>query len=164
MNQFRTLLLREWMQHRRGWQVLMAVPLVVLALVAVFGTLHVQVEDLDVGPDAPGPLPMALAAVAGVGMLSLGLAWAASMLQSPGLARRDVQDRSIEFWLSLPTSHSSIASTVRQLGRAGCLSITRNSPISTARCATRNVSNTRYAESSSTSASARWPSNIRSTP
>ena len=36
-----------------------------------------------------------------------------SLFQTPGLARRDRQDRSIEFWLSLPTSHTaSVAAPV----------------------------------------------------
>jgi hypothetical protein len=37
----------------------------------------------------------------------------ALLFQAPGLARRDRQDRSIEFWLSLPISHSaSVAAPV----------------------------------------------------
>jgi hypothetical protein len=46
-------------------------------------------------------------AITGTAVLTFLIAWATSMIQAPGLARRDQQDRSIEFWLSLPTGHAS---------------------------------------------------------
>ena len=66
--------------------------------------------------------------------------------------------------VSLPTSHSSIASTARHVAFGRGVGAILSRPASIARCATRSVSKTRYGESSSTSASTRWPSNIRSTP
>jgi len=104
MKRFKTLLQREWMQHQRGWLVLMALPIVVITVAGLFGEVHADFGEVErAGP--PGALMVALATVCSIGALSLTLAWLASLLQSPGLARRDVQDRSIEFWLSLPTSH-----------------------------------------------------------
>ena len=105
MKTFKTLLLREWMQHQRGWLILIALPILIFALAGTFGQMHFDMDE-DAVRDAPGPLVVALGTIGGVAIMSLGLAWLASMLQSPGLARRDVQDRSLEFWLSLPTSHT----------------------------------------------------------
>lgn len=105
MQRFKTLLLREWMQHQRGWWVLMALPFLFVVAAGLFG--HVQLDLNDQGRvDVPPPLAVALAAWVGLGAVTMLLAWLASMLQSPGLARRDVQDRSIEFWLSLPIGHA----------------------------------------------------------
>jgi hypothetical protein len=102
-SRFNTLLLREWMQHHRGWLALMLAPPLILLLVVPFGTV-------EFGPGELGPLPavgMMLAAMFGVPALVLGITAIALLFQTPGLARRDRQDRSIEFWLSLPTSHSA---------------------------------------------------------
>lgn len=104
MQRFKTLMLREWMQHRTGWLVVLGLPLLVFLALLAFGNLHVEMDDADMtGPQ--GPLVMALGSMGGLAMLTLLLAWGSSLIQSPGLARRDQQDRSIEFWLSLPVSH-----------------------------------------------------------
>lgn len=97
-SRMRALMLREWMQHHRGWfAVMLALPLIV-ALLLPFGGVEVG------GHNEPallaGAVLMASAAVV------CGLSWVVMLLQLPGLARRDQQDRSIEFWLSLPASHS----------------------------------------------------------
>jgi hypothetical protein len=65
---------------------------------------------------------------------------------------------------SWPVSHSSMERTARHLARDRCFSTMRSRPASTARWATRSVSNTRYGESSRMSARTRCPSNMRSTP
>ena len=102
---FNTLLLREWMQHKRGWLItLLLPPTVFLALLTI--------GSADGHPDA-SPLGIALLFV----MISSGavfvIAWLSAMFQLPGLVRRDHQDRSIEFWLSLPAGHSeSIGATL----------------------------------------------------
>jgi ABC-2 type transport system permease protein len=109
MTRFKTLLLREWMQHRFGWLVLMGLPFVLFAAVGLFGQAHVEFDD----GEEPLALTVAGGVVLGVMLTTLALAWGASLLQTPGLARRDVQDRSIEFWLSLPAGHAqSIAATL----------------------------------------------------
>lgn len=99
MTLFNTLLLREWLQYKRAWICLVLIPiLVLLALVPVS-----QVEGIDV----PSPEPVALIS----GLLTMGLvlilALSVSGYQLMGLARRDQQDRSIEFWASLPGSHAA---------------------------------------------------------
>jgi hypothetical protein len=108
-SRFNTLLLREWMQHHRGWLALMLAPPLILLLIVPFGTV-------EFGPGEFGPLPavsMMLATMFAVPAVVLGITAIALLFQTPGLARRDRQDRSIEFWLSLPTSHpASIAATL----------------------------------------------------
>lgn len=101
MNTLKMLALREWMQHGRAWLWLAAVPLALLVVAALFGHL----ETNDVGRDVitPAVIFYVSGGVGVVGMCALALLVAA--LQAPGLARRDVQDRSIEFWLSLPVDH-----------------------------------------------------------
>ena len=105
MTRLRTLMLREWMQHRRAWfAVMLALPLIV-ALLLPFGS--VQVDSSATPPLLAGAVMLASAAV------TCGLSWSVMLLQLPGLARRDQQDRSIEFWLSLPASHTeSVAATL----------------------------------------------------
>lgn len=103
---FMTLMQREWMQHHRGWLILMLVLPLLMLLALPFG-------DINIG-DKPPPLTV-LAGMAMVGgMFAVwGLSWMAAMFQLPGLARRDSQDRSIEFWLSLPATHAeSIGATL----------------------------------------------------
>ena len=99
MSRFQSLLQREWMQHHRGWLVQMLAPPLLILLLGLM-THTVQVE-----PNTPLPMFVALTGV--VSLLVLGITWATVFIQAPGLARRDVQDRSIEFWRSLPTGHAA---------------------------------------------------------
>lgn len=102
MNVFQTLLLREWMQHRKGWLALGLIPVVLMTLATVFGTV-----DADVGkPDEMSGAGLLMLVSFGTAMILLVLATAATGFQASGLARRDQQDRSIEFWLSLPVSQT----------------------------------------------------------
>jgi ABC-2 type transport system permease protein len=103
MERFKTLMLREWMQHRLGWIIAVAAPTLLLLALAVFGLAQVQLDD---GDQIPPPLAVTLVTIGGVAAATLGVAWMAVLLQAPGLARRDTQDRSIEFWLSLPVGHA----------------------------------------------------------
>jgi len=113
MQRFKTLLWREWMQHRIGWLAMMTVPFVLLLLAVSFGNLHVNLADADVNirvagqrlPLNEGLLPLGISVFGGTAFLTVLLVWMGNMIQAPGLARRDQQDRSIEFWLSLPASH-----------------------------------------------------------
>jgi len=102
---FLTLLQREWMQHHFGWLLVMLVPPALVLLILPFGSMDV--------PDRVPTSVVAAIALAGTSVTVFGLSWAVSMFQLPGLARRDSQDRSIEFWLSLPGSHTeSIGATL----------------------------------------------------
>jgi hypothetical protein len=93
---FKTLMLREWMQHQRGWLILVGTPFVAMLLALVFGGVHLSADE--------GPTNVAVVLAAGY-TVSIGLmAWIAVGFQAAGLARRDQQDRSIEFWRSLPVA------------------------------------------------------------
>lgn len=102
MNTFKTLLLREWMQHRVGWLALAALPVVgVLLLAMPFGQVTL------------GNTPSQLVALMTLGIFAIGTgaqAWLVVALQASGLARRDAQDRSIEFWRALPTGDAQALS------------------------------------------------------
>ena len=110
MNQFITLMRREWMQHRIGWLLVMLTPTVLLlALGLVDGGIQVDVnsDKVDLPPFAHAPAlvqtGLLVTAVTGV---TLALALLSLGFQAPGLAWRDQQDRSIEFWNSLPVGHA----------------------------------------------------------
>jgi ABC-2 type transport system permease protein len=106
---FSTLLLREWLQHKTGWIVVACAPVLIAGLVVLVGQVNINIEGRDTMVELSAVPGLVLAAVAiiGIGVLTFVLAWASSLLQTPGLARRDQQDRSIEFWLSLPVGHPS---------------------------------------------------------
>ena len=78
MQRFNTLLLREWMQHRTGWLVLMTVPFVLALLGAIFGDVklrlgapdvHVQMGGMPI-QISEGALPMAVFALGGTALLT----------------------------------------------------------------------------------------------
>ena len=100
-----TLLQREWMQHKRGWLIAAFAPPLLFLGMLPFGhvtglpTEHPELVSL-------GILMLSACVVFGICLL-------VALFQLPGLARRDAQDRSIEFWLSLPGRPSeSVAATV----------------------------------------------------
>jgi hypothetical protein len=99
LTRFKTLMLREWMQNRWTWAVVVLLLPVLVLVTLPFGTV-------DFDKAQPPPKMIAGIAIA-LGMLSSAmLAWAAVLFMATNLARRDVQDRSIEFWLSLPSTHT----------------------------------------------------------
>lgn len=100
-----TLLQREWMQHKLGWLITaFAPPLIFLAMLPF--------SHMDGEPNLPTEL-IALVVLVGSGCVVYSICLLVALFQLPGLARRDAQDRSIEFWLSLPSRPSeSVASTV----------------------------------------------------
>ena len=110
MTPFLTLIRREWMQHRLGWLVLMVAPsLLLLLLSLVDGGLTIQIDDSAMHLPKMGQTPALLqtallsTVVAGI---TFGVALLAMAIQLPGLARRDQQDGSAEFWTSLPIGHA----------------------------------------------------------
>lgn len=109
-NHIPTLLLREWMQHKRGWLIAaFAPPLLFLAMLP-FG----QIQGMPT--EHPELVALAIVVISTCAIFAICLL--VGLFQLPGLARRDTQDRSIEFWLSLPGRPSeSVASTV--LAHAG---------------------------------------------
>ena len=106
MQTFQTLLKREWMQHRLGWLLLGGVPFAIMVPLMSFGSI-------EFGDGAPPPGMAALIVAMGYIFFLLVLAGGAVAIQAPGLARRDWQDRSVEFWLSLPVGHTqAVGATV----------------------------------------------------
>ena len=104
-NKLLPLMRREWLQHRFGWLLLAVLPLL-LALVLT------SIGQVDLGEDAVAHMGDALPAIVAMGSIAgmtalLCVVYAiSSLIIVSGLARRDHGDRSVEFWLSLPTSHT----------------------------------------------------------
>jgi hypothetical protein len=105
MKVFKTLLLREWMQHRMGWLLLALLPPAIVLPLSMFGQIQVSGQE-------PVNL-VAMVTMGGFTLFMAGLAWVTAGFQAPGLARRDTQDRSIEFWRALPAGdRTSVAATL----------------------------------------------------
>lgn len=99
MQTFQTLLLREWMQHGRRWWLIALIPLGISLLALQFGQVQLGEDDHVVAT---------LLLTAGVyAAVMAGVGWLVAYIQSGGMARRDWQDRSIEFWRSLPVPDSA---------------------------------------------------------
>jgi hypothetical protein len=107
MKTFKTLLLREWMQHRFGWALLVLVPVVLaLATLALAPNVNVQFEDDSVPMGDMFAAFLAVIAMSSTTAILFMILAGTSLFLVAGLARRDHGDRSYEFWLSLPTSHT----------------------------------------------------------
>jgi ABC-2 type transport system permease protein len=105
MNNLRPLMQREWLQHRNGWALLLLVPLGLALVLTAVGEVQLDGDTVaKVGSALPAML--ALGAIVASTALLFFIAWIGSLIIVSGLARRDHGDRSIEFWLSLPISHS----------------------------------------------------------
>ena len=99
------LMQREWLQHRFAWALMALVPLVLALLALGFGTIEL---DDDMNAMAPQDLALVLTSltmVISVGVLFL-LLGVTALFVAVGSPQRDHGDRSIEFWLSLPSGHA----------------------------------------------------------
>lgn len=96
------LMRREWLQHRFAWSLMALLPTLLAVLLLSFGEVHLAPEEQ--GPQVP--VALALAALGGGMGLHLLMLWIVALITTAGLARRDHADRSVEFWLSLPTGHA----------------------------------------------------------
>ncbi len=99
------LMQREWLQHRNGWLLMAGVPLALSLLLLSFGQIQIGASDIA---EAGAALPALLAAgsIAGSAAVIFLIATFSSLVIVSNLARRDHADRSVEFWLSVPVSHS----------------------------------------------------------
>jgi ABC-2 type transport system permease protein len=102
MNPTLALMKREWMQHRFAWSLLLLIPVALALLGLLFGTVDIHTDEGGL----PAPLVLAASAVAICMAVLVVLATVSGLVTTVGLARRDHADRSVEFWLSLPLSHS----------------------------------------------------------
>jgi hypothetical protein len=105
MNNLLPLMLREWLQHRFAWAMLVLVPLAVSLLLLSLGTI--QLDD-EMMAQLPRDLSVVLTLLTFVistaaVLLLLGVT---SLFIALGSPRRDHGDRSVEFWLSLPSGHA----------------------------------------------------------
>jgi ABC-2 type transport system permease protein len=104
-NKIAALALREVLQHSRMWAWLMAVPPVLAVLVIGFGNVQTDADFSAAGPAYP--TAMTAAVIAGSSFVMFLVMLVGSLVTVSGLARRDHGDRSVEFWLSMPTPHGS---------------------------------------------------------
>jgi ABC-2 type transport system permease protein len=98
------LMQREWLQYRFGWAITYALPVTLALLLLSVGEVEFDTD----GVEGSVPPPQALAAITMVGTTGLlvMLFVLTGLVTVVGLARRDHTDRSVEFWLSLPISHT----------------------------------------------------------
>ena len=105
MDKFKSLMQREWLQHRKGWALLAGIPLVLALLLTTVGQIQIDADTLEKSGDF-FPTLLGFISIVATTAVVFGLMWVGSLIIVSGLPRRDNGDRSIEFWLSLPTSHS----------------------------------------------------------
>jgi hypothetical protein len=105
MNNLLPLMLREWLQHRFAWAMLVLVPLAVSLLLLSLGTIQLDEEMMAQMPRDLSVVLTLLTFVISTAavLLLLGVTSLFIALNSP---RRDHGDRSVEFWLSLPSGHA----------------------------------------------------------
>lgn len=106
MNKLIPLLRREWLQYRFGWALMVAIPLAIALLLLSFGDIQIGADDAARVGDKMPPL-LAVASIAGSAAVLFIIACFSSIIIVAGMARRDHSDRSVEFWLSLPATHSA---------------------------------------------------------
>jgi ABC-2 type transport system permease protein len=105
MKRLLPLMQREWLQHRFGWSLVFLIPLGLGLALTSFGSIDIGPDTVDrVGEHLP--TLVALATMGGTMVTLFLTAWVSSLIIVSGIARRDHGDRSIEFWMSLPATHS----------------------------------------------------------
>ena len=104
MNNILPLMQREWLQHRFAWAMMTLLPIALAVLPLSFGTVELDDDVLSrTGPE----LALLLGTISVVATMAVifMLVWVTSIFITTSLPRRDHADRSVEFWLSLPTGH-----------------------------------------------------------
>lgn len=108
------LLKREWLQHRVGWLALLLAPPLLFLMAALWGDIQFDEKDTAALKEIAGRWPqeyrpwlIGMAATMAAVYFALGAQVITALLMAGGLARKDHEDRSHEFWLSLPTSHTT---------------------------------------------------------
>ena len=105
MNNLIPLMRREWLQHRFAWALLMLLPLALAVLPLAFGQIEIDGPMANhTGADLATLLGM-ISIVLSAAVIFF-LVWVTSLFITSSLPRRDHGDRSVEFWISLPTGHA----------------------------------------------------------
>jgi ABC-2 type transport system permease protein len=105
MNNLLPLMHREWLQHRFAWALLLLLPLALSMLVLGLATIELDDEMTAMPPQDLALVLGALTVVISIGVMFL-LFGVTSLFNAIGSPRRDDGDRSVEFWLSLPSGHA----------------------------------------------------------
>ena len=107
MNNLIPLMQREWLQHRFAWALLMLLPLAVAVLPLMFGQVQFG-TDADMAGRSSAELSLIVGSISilATAAVIFLLVWMVSLFITSGLPRRDHADRSVEFWLSLPSGHA----------------------------------------------------------
>ena len=105
MNNLIPLMRREWLQHRFAWALLMLAPLALAVVPLAFASIEL---DSDMKQRSGADLATMLGSISIVlsAAVIFLLVWVTSLFIITSLPRRDHADRSVEFWLSLPTGHA----------------------------------------------------------
>ena len=98
------LMQREWLQHRFAWAMMTLLPIALAILPLTFGSVEFDGQMADRSGSEMALMLGSVSVVATMAIIFL-LVWVTSVFITSGLPRRDHADRSIEFWLSLPTGH-----------------------------------------------------------
>lgn len=104
------LMYREWLQHRFAWAVLVLAPLALAALPLSFGEIALD-DDMSSMASAQLAALLAMMSIAASTAVMFLVVWLTSLFITATLARRDHVDRSVEFWMSLPTGHAESLAT-----------------------------------------------------
>lgn len=106
MQQFKTLLLREWMQHRKSWLLLgLWSPVIVWALVYLV-LLSQGIPQLS-SNSSTDTTKLASIIVSAHASFVLYFSVIGVLITVPGLPYRDKDDKSLAFWRSLPIDERS---------------------------------------------------------
>ena len=104
------LMRREWLQHRFAWAMLMLAPLALAVLPLAFANIELSSDMTQHSGADLATLLGSLSIVLSAAVIFL-LVWVTSLFIITSLPRRDHADRSVEFWLSLPTGHAESFAT-----------------------------------------------------
>jgi ABC-2 type transport system permease protein len=105
MKNLMPLMLREWLQHRFAWTLLVLVPLALAVTGLSIG--QIQLDDDMTALRAPElALMLGVLSIVITSAVLFLLLGATSLFIALGSPRRDHGDRSVEFWLSLPSGHA----------------------------------------------------------
>jgi hypothetical protein len=99
------LMQREWLQYRFAWALLVLVPVALSLLLLSVGTIQLDEEMTALGPQQLS-LMVAVLSMLITATVLLMLLGTTSLFTALGSPRRDHGDRSVEFWLSLPSGHA----------------------------------------------------------